>query len=888
VKRVAQMKISSMSIEKVTICVNEGPVRLNCGYCIGPVNNPVENDYLNDRLGAIFENPDVTLSEGDFLRLRNHDSNELTYYDKISRDDAALNFKHMDFLEEERIFIFSNLRSKVQKKIILRLGGRNARIKLWIDGLPVFNGKLLEIDSEFLLVEVDSGEHTMVIECGRVWTEMSTLMFSFRARDYEEDLLGDEGEITKSFIDRNLIGNIQLVREQVSSKNSWYELVLLPRDFVNLSKEEPLIVTVKDGTGRVYERIQTQMAKRIRIDLNADRERKGKECFLVLEVEYKSLSGIKRSITYAAVIGEFLKRAEELFCEYQALELRYPLSPIRKFMIDARMQNIRRIISKKHMMEENSECVLNAFKDDVDFICDMFACIEREVHEETSENICGIRHVYYVSKLDQCVERYCVSVPLGYSHERKYPLVIFIPTFRYEEEILKFHHGVEYGEVLLAEITCKGMTCGSYIGEASFMEGLERLKAFFSVDEDRIYLVGNCVGGYAAWALAQAYPYLFAGMVVLSGSQYEKNIQNLNHLNILNVCGDRDKYLEQVYSFPTNTLAKTSDRYKAVLIKDASRDGLSHVHKSSYIVKWLLEHRRERYPRKISFRTERMRHNKTNWIEIICLQEGKKYGKIEAEIENEGTIRLKSTHVRQFLLTLPEGINKDEIFIQVNEEEAFALHAAGRKTIAFEKNGEAYSVIAEESLCPVKDSSLGMGILDIYMDTVKIVVPSKYYTSEDERTLINNIAKAYSKPGTSASRPEIHIHYPVVESGQINAQDLYSCNLILIGSVYDNLLSSMKEGMPIQFDENGYSYQGVYAQGDYCIIMICANPFHPGKKVLCIYANHSRLLRNINTRKVILPTYYNGLHRVLNSEAILFDGKLYYVVPVMGDAMERV
>ena len=257
---------------------------------------------------------------------------------------------------------------------------------------------------------------------------------------------------------------------------------------------------------------------------------------------------------------------------------------------------------------------------------------------------------------------------------------------------------------------------------------------------------------------------------------------------------------------------------------------------------------------------------------------------------DNSTINLHLTDIEQFVLTIPDFMRRDRLLININQGNIFTLYDLENNKLCFRKKEGKYHILDNMQQLEFQRNSLGMGILDIYMDRLKVVIPLQC-GSEDEEIVIKETAEGFSRPQTMGWQPVLQVHYPVVNDDALTKKDLDECNLIAIGT--DNSKNSVIEkiigNLPFRFDERGYEYRGNYKEGKYCLTFIVPNPLNRNKKLLVIYSNDFKLFRkNMFTRQVIIPSYVNGLHPFLNSEAIIYGGKDYLVVNTLGDNIAQV
>lgn len=881
------MNISAEHIEKVTLTLSGNPSSITSVYCFDPVKNPLQNDYYNNNIENILNDIGLTVRQDGIIQFKNQEERRCFYYNKFCKMDFAMDFSDIKILEGERIFIILNLRCNDDKEVLLWLGGRNSRIKVWINNRIVFNGISSFINCELFFLELSKGNNLVFIELGRILHDLELLKFSFRAAEYQDYVKGAEYEITESYINRDVLNKVQVIQEGWEIKGSEHRFKIIPRDFINVSQSDKVNITLKDSRGNIYEKIETVLGQCTEFSIDKFNGSPDGNNFLTMEIKYQRHSGEKDIFINTLIIGDAAGQVEIIKDRYNAACLNYQLSVECKNAIEHRIRNTEAIIAEMRSYYKFPVILVQLFKKTVNEISVILSHVKNGVKYSDLKIDSRIKHVYYISGLDGNEERYTIILPDNYSGDKKYPLVIFIPGNRYDDDVMLSQSELTYGDVILAEISCKGMTFGSYIGEATFLEAMNLIMNSYQIDKDRVYLSGICSGAYAAWALAQAYPSLFAAMVVSGGGPFAKNLHNLDNIKIKNICSDEAENSDKFYVTPAKVLTKPNGYYQAVLFKEISQNTLNFILcRSSYTVRWLMQHKRERYPQKIFYRTDRLRHNKTHWIEITRMENGKRYCKLEGELIDKNSIKLSLINISEFILKIPHIIDRSNMVIDINENQTLNFKDVKEDELCFKKAGNEYLTVDKTDVGTGISRSFGMGILDIYMDSLKIVIPS-IFNSEKEEDIIRSIAKAFSNPITTGINPDIYINYPVITNKQINNNDIDNGNLLLIGQVYDELLSKTKDTLLLEFDDNGFKYKGAYKKGDYCIIMICPNPMNKNKKVLYIFANNYKLLKNVFTRKIIIPTYFNGIHPHLNNEVILFDGLEYYLIYSMGDDVQR-
>ena len=120
---------------------------------------------------------------------------------------------------------------------------------------------------------------------------------------------------------------------------------------------------------------------------------------------------------------------------------------------------------------------------------------------------------------------YLISYPEGFQEDKKYPLVIFLHGAGSRGETAKRLHKNfslscirkrqdSRGFILLAP-HCKGVTWGEWM--TPLLHLVEQFRELSYVDDTRIHLTGNSMGGFGTWTLATLRPDWFASIMPVSG-----------------------------------------------------------------------------------------------------------------------------------------------------------------------------------------------------------------------------------------------------------------------------------------------------------------------------------------------------------------------------------
>ena len=163
----------------------------------------------------------------------------------------------------------------------------------------------------------------------------------------------------------------------------------------------------------------------------------------------------------------------------------------------------------------------------------------------------GDIHWAYQSAVDQTFQPYRFYVPNNYDAKKKWPLVVALHGMGGDEN--SFFASYNNGEIKrIAEargylVVCpKGRAPASmYMGaaETDVIDVIKMMKRDYSIDEDRVYLMGHSMGGYGSWSVAVNHPDLFAAIGPIAGGGQPvvmMNLKKIAHVPWIVIHGDKD------------------------------------------------------------------------------------------------------------------------------------------------------------------------------------------------------------------------------------------------------------------------------------------------------------------------------------------------------------
>lgn len=144
-------------------------------------------------------------------------------------------------------------------------------------------------------------------------------------------------------------------------------------------------------------------------------------------------------------------------------------------------------------------------------------------HEASWTQMPGAHFREYISKVDNATQPYWLYIPSV--HAEKMALVVVMPyaenpvrpflesaLIAWPDALGALERAAGKNMVAVAIINGRGTVGDAPIGEADAFEVMRDITKAYAIDEERIYLYGECEGGRRALLLSEHYPGVFAGV----------------------------------------------------------------------------------------------------------------------------------------------------------------------------------------------------------------------------------------------------------------------------------------------------------------------------------------------------------------------------------------
>jgi len=297
----------------------------------------------------------------------------------------------------------------------------------------------------------------------------------------------------------------------------------------------------------------------------------------------------------------------------------------------------------------------------------------------------------YISPADNSAQPYWVFVPAGYTPRRKYTMVVFLHG--YSPDITKAQPWIPSEQTWKLATSRDVIFVVPYgrrnsdfvgIGEDDTVTVTNEVKKRYSVDENRVFLLGVSMGGYGAHAIGLHQPDIWAGVTPMCGRTDFYLWFNLNrddlppwkqvlydaddprHLkaNALNLPifmqhGALDNIVPTEHSRRYYNDLKALGypvRYREI----ADGDHYIYWEDWAYVsaLDWLKFVQRAPTPLKVRYSTAALRNKGSYWVAIDGFNDYSQLAHIEADLRTGNTIHVNTKNVKGFTLTPPAGLVK--------------------------------------------------------------------------------------------------------------------------------------------------------------------------------------------------------------------------------------
>ncbi|HEX6739738.1 MAG TPA: prolyl oligopeptidase family serine peptidase, partial [Vicinamibacteria bacterium] len=299
----------------------------------------------------------------------------------------------------------------------------------------------------------------------------------------------------------------------------------------------------------------------------------------------------------------------------------------------------------------------------------------------------GFVRLAYVDEVDGS-DQFCRAyLPSAYDAARPWPLVVYLhgynppnPPYVGWWSADKRHDALaeRYGVIFL-EPHGRGNAQYRGIGERDVLRCLEEARTRLAVDADRVYLLGESMGGHGAWLIASRHPELFAAVAPVyggwdwrlvpgelgpPGSPIEAFLQEaqssfagaegLLNLPLFVQHGDQDYQVSVEHS---RHAVRMLQRWGyPIRYRELPGWGHEDMEVRGEIVEWFLSHRRPAAPARVRLRAADLGGASAHWVRVEAIEAPLQLIEVDAEMVEPGLLRLDTRNAASVTLSPPPAL----------------------------------------------------------------------------------------------------------------------------------------------------------------------------------------------------------------------------------------
>ena len=363
-----------------------------------------------------------------------------------------------------------------------------------------------------------------------------------------------------------------------------------------------------------------------------------------------------------------------------------------------------------------------------------------------------------------------------------------------------------------------GNTMYRDLGEDDVMRALDWAVARYPIDPARVTVTGPSMGGIGSAAVAFRYPDRFAAAAPLCG--YHSYFVRRDFIGrpvrpwerFLAEERSNVFWADNGYATPLYIVHGTMDLPEAnsgVLIEKYEKQHYSVVHEHPALghnvwqttyeglkgAKWLIPHRRDLHPARVSFRTMRLRSARNAWVRIGELARPDGWGEVNAEVRNKTRIDARTSGVTEVTFTRDEKL-VDPVRPMTVSLDGASLDIGDAEPLVFHKEGSAWKKGPAVHDRPWKRGDVTGPFRDVFRSPVVFV----YGASDPAQTRANEeVARAFA-----TVRWGVSVRYPMMSDEEFLARGEPLANdraLFLVGNARSNkVVRALEADLPIQID----------------------------------------------------------------------------------------
>ncbi|HEX3043929.1 MAG TPA: hypothetical protein VHY08_04170, partial [Bacillota bacterium] len=612
-------------------------------------------------------------------------------------------------------YAYLEIASSREQKVALKLGSDDG-IKVWLNGdlvWTIHSHRSLSPDQEAVAANLKRGVNRLLV---KVDQGTGNWGFSARIRSFADEAADWAKE-------KNPAYQVLLPQPLITEKGqAWCIVSTIPA----LVIPEPVNLLIYDGEGN-------ELANREGVI--------GEPISLQLPEAYKGIIGIQavgvakqaavKSRMAWAIVGDYGEVTEKAIAEARKISKEKAYDPQSEDLGATLSFLADQLEGKLHPSLANPERNLRA----IGSIYEIKRVLQQGPWQTAT--LRGTRQWAYHSVIDDSCQPYTVYIPDTYDSQKKYSLILTLHGYTVDDFLAARKLGdLRPEDFIIVGAFGRGDMGYHSFGEQDVLDVLARIQQIYSIDPDRVYLMGESMGGMGTWRIGQFYADRFAALAPFCGWTGTDYLENLRNLPILIVHGDADPNVPYLMDgAAASQLNKLGYDYRFDLLPGGDHDAWGAWAKTQgggdRLFEYFRKYRRNPWPVEVNLRVNYLRYGRQYWVWIKELARPLAPGTIHALVKGPREIQVETNGVKSLTLDLRHLKLEQTGEIKINIDNQSLTVSAGQARAQFNnESGQGWRAGLEASAALA--SHLGGGLVDLLHGPVIFV----YGTQKPERSLI--------------------------------------------------------------------------------------------------------------------------------------------------------
>ncbi len=449
----------------------------------------------------------------------------------------------------------------------------------------------------------------------------------------------------------------------------------------------------------------------------------------------------------------------------------------------------------------------------------------------------------FFSSVDDSDQPYGLYIPRNYDPKKAYPLVISLHgafsnhrlnlrrvfgmgnlTGESDLEATRYFPTLRTVDFIVASPLARGTMGYQGVPEKDVYAVLEDVKKRFHIDEDRVYLTGLSMGGGGTLWLGLTRPDIWAAIAPICPSVprgLEELAPNALNLPVHLFHGDADPSVPvEVSRRWHKTLLELGAQSEYSEYPKVRHNSWDLAYKNGAIFDWFAKFKRNRFPERVRFITERLEYNSAYWVRLDGFTAGTP-ASIQTRFTGKNQITVQTNNLDGFTLTLAghPGFTSGQPLTVTLDGAALRIRNA-TPVVSFVRSGKTWQQGLYKPTPDEKRPDLEGPIANAFVSRHVYVYGGKDQPVKEELARRREVAVQASS-WSSPALPLL-LHFRVLADKDLKPQDIANSNLVLFGTKETNAaIAKLANRLPMELNAGAADFGLVFVypiDGRYVVV----------------------------------------------------------------------